>query len=42
MRVGAKGGPPALIHLLFLLAWVRDANGWRLVHRHATRMAEAA
>jgi ketosteroid isomerase-like protein len=40
MRVGAHGGPPVLIHLLFVLAWARDATGWRLVHRHAIRMPQ--
>ena len=42
MRVGAKGEPPVRIHLLFLLAWVRDGGAWRLVHRHATRVPDAA
>ena len=38
MEVGARGGPKALIHLLFVLVWRRTADGWKLVHRHATRM----
>lgn len=38
MRVGAKGQPRELIHLLFVLVWVRDGDAWRLEHRHATRM----
>ena len=42
MRVGAKGGPAVLIHLLFVLAWARDGGQWQLVHRHAVRMPEAA
>ena len=40
MRVGAKGGPAVLIHLLFVLAWARDGGQWQLVHRHAVRMPE--
>ena len=40
MRVGAHGGPAVLIHLLFLLVWVRRGDRWRLVHRHATRIPE--
>src|SRR4051812_4842202 len=40
MRVGAHGNPPVLIHLLFLLVWVRRDARWRLVHRHATRISE--
>jgi ketosteroid isomerase-like protein len=38
MRVGAGGGPKELIHLLFVLAWTRQDGGWRLEHRHATRI----
>lgn len=38
MRVGAKGGPAALLHLLFVLAFVRRDGRWLLVHRHAIRM----
>jgi ketosteroid isomerase-like protein len=38
MRVGSRGKPAALLHLLFVLAWVRRENTWRLVHRHAVRM----
>ncbi len=38
MRVGAKGRPGELIHLLFVLVWVRDGDVWRLEHRHATRI----
>jgi len=40
MRVGALGKPAVLIHLLFVLAWVRRDGAWRLVHRHATRMPD--
>ena len=40
MRVGAHGGPPVLIHLMFLLVWARRGERWRLVHRHATRIPE--
>lgn len=38
MRVGAKGGPAALLHLLFVLAFVRRDGRWLLLHRHAVRM----
>jgi ketosteroid isomerase-like protein len=38
MRVGAKGKPAELIHLLFVLAWTKSPSGWQLLHRHATRM----
>jgi len=42
MRVGAKGSPAVLIHLLFLLAWARRDGQWQLVHRHAVRVPENA
>ena len=38
MRVGVAGQSKDLIHLLFVLVWVRDGVAWRLEHRHATRM----
>lgn len=38
MRVGAHGGPAALLHLLFVLAFVRRDGKWLLVHRHAVRV----
>ena len=38
MRVGAHGGHAALLHLVFVLAWIRRDGAWRLVHRHAVRM----
>ena len=38
MRVGVAGQPKDLIHLLFVLVWVRDGAAWRLGHRHATRV----
>jgi ketosteroid isomerase-like protein len=38
MRVGEAGQPRDLIHLLFVLVWVRDGAAWRLAHRHATRI----
>jgi ketosteroid isomerase-like protein len=38
MRVGVAGQPKGLIHLLFVLVWVRDGVAWRLEHRHATRL----
>jgi ketosteroid isomerase-like protein len=37
MRVGAKGQPGELIHLLFVLVWVRGGDAWRLEHRQAMR-----
>ena len=39
MRVGVRGKAKDLIHLLFVLVWVRDGTEWRLEHRHATRIA---
>jgi ketosteroid isomerase-like protein len=41
MRVGTKGQAPQLIHLLFVLVWSKAPSGWQLLHRHATRMADA-
>ena len=41
MRVGAKGHTPQMIHLLFVLVWSKTPSGWQLLHRHATRMADA-
>ena len=38
MKVGKGKQPKDLIHLLFVLVWVRDGDAWRLEHRHATRM----
>lgn len=40
MRVGARGGPAALLHLLFVLAFVRRDGKWLLLHRHAVRMPD--
>lgn len=42
MRVGAAGGPAALLHLLFVLAFVRSDGRWLLAHRHAVRMPGSA
>jgi hypothetical protein len=39
---GAPGQPAVLIHLLFVLVWVRRSGRWRLVHRHATRIVDPA
>ena len=39
MKVGKGKQPKDLIHLLFVLVWVRDGDAWRLEHRHATRMS---
>lgn len=41
MRVGVTGAPKESIRLLFLLVWRNSGDGWRLVHRHATRIAAA-
>jgi ketosteroid isomerase-like protein len=41
MRVGAAGSPKESIRLLFVLVWRHGSDGWRLVHRHATRIAAA-
>jgi len=42
MRVGANGGPAALLHLRFVLAFVRRDGKWLLTHRHAARMPDRA
>lgn len=42
MRVGAKGGPAALLHLKFVLVFVRKDGKWLLMHRHGVRMPERA
>jgi len=39
MRVGVAGAPKESIRLLFVLVWRKTGDGWRLVHRHATRIA---
>jgi len=41
MKVGKGRQPKDLIHLLFVLVWVRDGAAWRLEHRHATRIPAA-
>src|SRR6266404_5784711 len=38
MRVGARGQRKDLIHLLFVLVWVKADSAWRLEHRHAIRI----
>ena len=38
MRVGARGQPKDLIHLLFVLVWAKADGAWRLEHRHAIRI----
>ena len=38
MKVGERGQPRNLLHLLFALIWVRDAGRWRLYCRQATRI----
>ena len=42
MRVGVAGQPKELIHLLFVLVWVKASGTWRLIHRHATRIVGRA
>ena len=42
MRVGTAGSPKELIHLRFVLAWARQPDEWRLVHRHATRVVNVS
>ena len=34
-----RAAAATLIHLLFVLVWVRSGGAWRLVHRHAVRIA---
>lgn len=38
MSVGAAGEPKTVIQLLFTLVWVKQASGWRLLVRQATRI----
>ena len=42
MKVGARGTPAVSIHLVFVLVWTKSEHGWQLLHRHATRMPDAA
>jgi ketosteroid isomerase-like protein len=39
MVVGQRDQPKAPIGLLFTLVWKREAAGWRLWQRHATRIS---
>ena len=41
MRVGKTRQAKDLIRLLVVLVWAKEDGAWRLVHRHATRMAAA-
>jgi ketosteroid isomerase-like protein len=41
MSVGARGAAKTPIALLFTLVWKREAQGWRLWQRQATRLVEA-
>jgi ketosteroid isomerase-like protein len=41
MTVSARGRPKTLIALLFTLVWKREAQGWLLWQRQATRVVEA-
>jgi ketosteroid isomerase-like protein len=41
MLVGARGQPKELTQLLFTLVWRREAEGWRLTVRQATRIPAA-
>jgi hypothetical protein len=38
MRVSAEGQPKELIHLLFVLVWVKEGGKWQLELRQATRI----
>ena len=39
MSVATDGGPVLLLHLQFVLIWVREAGQWRLMLRQTTRIA---
>ena len=41
MTVSARGQPKTPIALLFTLVWKREARGWRLWQRQATRLVAA-
>jgi len=41
MTVSSRGQPKTPIALLFTLVWKREAQGWRLWQRQATRLVEA-
>ena len=41
MTVSARGHPKTPIALLFTLVWKREAQGWRLWQRQATRLVGA-
>jgi ketosteroid isomerase-like protein len=41
MTVSARGQPKTPIALLFTLVWKREAPGWRLWQRQATRLVAA-
>ena len=38
MEVATDGGPVLLLHLQFVLIWVREAGAWRLMLRQTTRI----
>jgi uncharacterized protein DUF4440 len=40
MLVGAAGEPKGLIHLLFILVWLKRAGAWQLEYRQATRQPD--
>ena len=40
MRVGERGRPRESLALLFVLVWAREGGAWRLLHRHAIRLAQ--
>jgi ketosteroid isomerase-like protein len=40
MHVGRQGAPKDRLRLLVVLAWRRDGDRWRLVHRHAARSTD--
>ncbi len=38
---GQRGQPHPLVRLITTLVWKRGGDGWRLTHRHATRIPMA-
>jgi hypothetical protein len=40
MSVARRGERKSVFPLLSTLVWVREGEEWRLLHRHATRLAD--
>ena len=38
MHVGLTRPAKGVVHLVFVMAWVKQDGAWRLQHRHATRI----